>query len=122
MAGPIGHCGPAGPAMRSPATALKRQKTQSIKWMNWVSVGAPEGIRTPNLLIRSQMLYPLSYGRNPRHRDFSRCCATRKYITLPAKKPASYLLMRLFAGFFLANGRAARGIQRCAAAAVDYPR
>ena len=28
-----------------------------------VSDGAPEGIRTPNLLIRSQMLYPLSYGR-----------------------------------------------------------
>ena len=27
-------------------------------------VGAPEGIRTPNLLIRSQMLYPLSYGRS----------------------------------------------------------
>ena len=26
-------------------------------------VGAPEGIRTPNLLIRSQMLYPLSYRR-----------------------------------------------------------
>ena len=25
---------------------------------------APEGIRTPNLLIRSQMLYPLSYGRS----------------------------------------------------------
>jgi hypothetical protein len=24
---------------------------------------APAGIRTPNLLIRSQMLYPLSYGR-----------------------------------------------------------
>ena len=28
-----------------------------------VSTSAPEGIRTPNLLIRSQMLYPLSYGR-----------------------------------------------------------
>ena len=27
------------------------------------SMSAPEGIRTPNLLIRSQMLYPLSYGR-----------------------------------------------------------
>jgi hypothetical protein len=27
---------------------------------------APEGIRTPNLLIRSQMLYPLSYGRPSR--------------------------------------------------------
>jgi hypothetical protein len=25
---------------------------------------APEEIRTPNLLIRSQMLYPLSYGRS----------------------------------------------------------
>ena len=25
----------------------------------------PEEIRTPNLLIRSQMLYPLSYGRMP---------------------------------------------------------
>jgi hypothetical protein len=24
---------------------------------------APEGTRTPNLLIRSQVLYPLSYGR-----------------------------------------------------------
>ena len=30
-----------------------------------VSTSAPEGIRTPNLLIRSQMLYPLSYGRSP---------------------------------------------------------
>lgn len=29
-----------------------------------VSTSAPEGIRTPNLLIRSQMLYPLSYGRS----------------------------------------------------------
>ena len=27
-------------------------------------LSAPEGIRTPNLLIRSQMLYPLSYGRS----------------------------------------------------------
>jgi hypothetical protein len=27
-------------------------------------MSAPEGIRTPNLLIRSQVLYPLSYGRN----------------------------------------------------------
>ena len=25
---------------------------------------APVGIRTPNLLIRSQTLYPLSYGRS----------------------------------------------------------
>ena len=39
---------------------------QSILTRGRVSVQtycAPEGIRTPNLLIRSQMLYPLSYGR-----------------------------------------------------------
>jgi hypothetical protein len=29
-----------------------------------LSICAPGGIRTPNLLIRSQMLYPLSYGRS----------------------------------------------------------
>ena len=28
-----------------------------------VKLSALEGIRTPNLLIRSQMLYPLSYKR-----------------------------------------------------------
>jgi hypothetical protein len=28
-----------------------------------VTPGAPGETRTPNLLIRSQMLYPLSYGR-----------------------------------------------------------
>jgi len=32
--------------------------------LNRASYSAPAGIRTPNLLIRSQMLYPLSYGRN----------------------------------------------------------
>ena len=31
--------------------------------LTWENAGAPEGIRTPNLLIRSQVLYPLSYGR-----------------------------------------------------------
>ena len=30
------------------------------------SSGAPGEIRTPNLLIRSQMLYPLSYERSVR--------------------------------------------------------
>ena len=29
------------------------------------NAGAPGEIRTPNLLIRSQMLYPLSYGCLP---------------------------------------------------------
>ena len=31
-------------------------------WCSVSTQSAPEGIRTPNLLIRSQMLYPLSYG------------------------------------------------------------
>ena len=50
--------------------------SDAVRWGRWlfnenthvdrldVTVrGTPEGIRTPNLLIRSQMLYPLSYGR-----------------------------------------------------------
>ena len=36
-----------------------------IKYLEVIN-SAPEGIRTPNLLIRSQMLYPLSYGRMKR--------------------------------------------------------
>ena len=35
-------------------------------WWSLSRTSAPEGTRTPNLLIRSQMLYPLSYGRSPR--------------------------------------------------------
>ena len=31
--------------------------------MTWGNSGALGGTRTPNLLIRSQMLYPLSYER-----------------------------------------------------------
>ena len=31
----------------------------------WENVSALGGTRTPNLLIRSQMLYPLSYERSP---------------------------------------------------------
>ena len=59
-------------------------------------VGAPEGIRTPNLLIRSQMLYPLSYRRmflasdffNPSRQQVllygcPRGCASRKSRNLP---------------------------------------
>ena len=42
-------------------------------------MGAPEGIRTPNLLIRSQVLYPLSYGR---------LCGARVYSpSLPVEFP-----------------------------------
>jgi hypothetical protein len=39
------------------------EKPKSLAGSTWASVGALGGIRTPNLLIRSQMLYPLSYER-----------------------------------------------------------
>ena len=43
--------------------------------------GAPEGIRTPNLLIRSQMLYPLSYRRMSSLRISSTRRGNRYYYT-----------------------------------------
>jgi hypothetical protein len=55
------HSGPAGaePARNDAAAPSSRGRGRCA-----VSTRrAPEGIRTPNLLIRSQMLYPLSYGR-----------------------------------------------------------
>jgi hypothetical protein len=51
----VGRC-------RTPPTSRGRSGSVSTR-------SAPEGIRTPNLLIRSQMLYPLSYGRGCRVRD-----------------------------------------------------
>jgi hypothetical protein len=42
------------------------QKPRSMARSAWASVSALGGIRTPNLLIRSQMLYPLSYERRAR--------------------------------------------------------
>ena len=43
---------------KAPAACLTRWRGLTVSTRR-----APEGIRTPNLLIRSQMLYPLSYGR-----------------------------------------------------------
>ena len=42
---------------------LKRLREKFTLWIIRGDSGALEGIRTPNLLIRSQMLYPLSYKR-----------------------------------------------------------
>ena len=56
------HPGPDG-AERVRQVAQKSQNRRSALLGPAVLVGAPVGIRTPNLLIRSQMLYPLSYGR-----------------------------------------------------------
>ena len=50
----------------APKSTWEARKPRSTGDMTWASASAPEGIRTPNLLIRSQMLYPLSYGRPPR--------------------------------------------------------
>jgi hypothetical protein len=49
----VGNTGSQGGNEKAPHPAFRLVRGQC----------APEGIRTPNLLIRSQMLYPLSYGR-----------------------------------------------------------
>ena len=41
-----------------------RQKYQGTAEQKTKQLGAPGETRTPNRLIRSQMLYPLSYERN----------------------------------------------------------
>ena len=46
---------------------LETQNRRSAGWLPAVVSCAPVGIRTPNLLIRSQMLYPLSYRRPSTH-------------------------------------------------------
>ena len=46
-----------------PATPSGRSTTRSPRVESSERIGAPGGTRTPNRLIRSQMLYPLSYGR-----------------------------------------------------------
>ena len=47
----------------SPRQGVSRLKTQSSGPEGPLDLSALEGTRTPNLLIRSQMLYPLSYER-----------------------------------------------------------
>src|ERR1035437_1912749 len=49
---------------------------------------APGGIRTPNLLIRNQMLYPLSYGRSAASGIPGRNVAKDYRLTLPRRKSA----------------------------------
>src|SRR4051812_4984964 len=44
-------------------TPRETRNPRSSTWVTWGFAGALGGIRTPNLLIRSQMLYPLSYER-----------------------------------------------------------
>src|SRR5664280_1547994 len=51
---------------------------------------APGGIRTPNLLIRNQMLYPLSYGRSAASGIPVRNVAKDYRFTLPRRKSAPH--------------------------------
>ena len=53
--------GPSSPLRGSHTSPPTQRKTPH---KGAFSLRAPGGIRTPNLLIRSQMLYPLSYGRS----------------------------------------------------------
>ena len=90
----------APPSELSPQT----RKTPAKQGFPHKNKGAPGGIRTPNLLIRSQMLYPLSYGRiscvcRNAARGGARAAATNKNIT-PAPHEATNCLV---------TGRKSRG-------------
>ena len=57
---------PCAPGRISPGRTRQRPRLtliRAIRGRYCLNQCAPGGIRTPNLLIRSQMLYPLSYGR-----------------------------------------------------------
>ena len=64
-----GETGRTGRTGRNGKRGGRRGSRGKQKPRGWITPrsrlkSAPGGIRTPNLLIRSQMLYPLSYGRN----------------------------------------------------------
>ena len=81
--------------------------------------GAPEGIRTPNLLIRSQMLYPLSYRRMFLASDFFNTSRqqvllygcprghasrkTRNLPKIPSERLDNSLLCRMISGFLVSE-------------------
>jgi hypothetical protein len=48
------------PGTKSVRGVLGAENYTAVTALTCMFVGAPRGIRTPNLLIRSQMLYPLS--------------------------------------------------------------
>ncbi len=92
-----------GAALSSP---LAYKKFQTPQWGIW-NFGTPEGTRTPDLLIRSQSLYPTEL---PAHRRFLKA---PKYIsTTPGKMQALFLKSGRFFRFFplnLHNGQNATG-------------
>ena len=55
-----------------PACGCREEGPSSLR-----SISALGGTRTPNLLIRSQMLYPLSYER-PSDRVYAGGCSQRR--------------------------------------------
>jgi hypothetical protein len=65
------NCSALTMALRARRTLPSTTKAldQRLRCSRAFVICAPEGIRTPNLLIRSQMLYPLSYGRRPNGLD-----------------------------------------------------
>ncbi len=56
---------------------------------------APAGIRTPNLLIRSQMLYPLSYGRKfDLDENYFNCVHQKELVTDPSSNTSFIALAK----------------------------
>ena len=77
---PLGR--PPGPPKddRSRSPEMQRCPATPVNGVAGHHTGGADGIRTPNLLIRSQMLYPLSYGRQSRGwpEDWSRIADPRE--------------------------------------------
>src|SRR5882724_1782972 len=42
--------------------------------MNFIALCAPGGTRTPNLIVRTDVLYPLSYGSNFKNENYQSDC------------------------------------------------
>ena len=45
-------------SLRTPLTGMEMKKEKTTRFRVWSFLGAPGGIRTPDLLVRSQTLYP----------------------------------------------------------------
>jgi hypothetical protein len=69
-----------------PAWLPKRKECPLPGGQRAVDLGALEGIRTPNLLIRSQMLYPLSYERS--HCSISRPARWLRLVPTARPEPS----------------------------------
>ena len=87
-------------AKMRPDEDTRRNRSGGVRVLSWGNGGALGGTRTPNLLIRSQMLYPLSYERwclaSLRHSECALCQPARssREGCVVARTPVTELLIQ----------------------------